>query len=123
MTQNTSLTAVFGAGTLFSSDGPRLPTRGKSVTARALSRYFANDSLSTYTHVADQHAHLRHEGPSSPPGCEAHYVLHEILRSATDLPITEHVTATHGTTLSPGRSADAHVLAGRCCWAIGQLEG
>lgn len=43
------LTAVFGSGTLSSSDGQRFPTRGKSVTARALSRYFAYEGLSTYT--------------------------------------------------------------------------
>lgn len=49
------LTPVFGAGTLPSSDGQRFPTRGKSVTSRALSRYFANEGLSTYTHVTDQH--------------------------------------------------------------------
>lgn len=49
--QRLPLTPVFGAGTLSSSDGQRFPTRGKSVTARALSRYFANEGLSTYTHV------------------------------------------------------------------------
>jgi TnpA family transposase len=47
---------VFGAGTLSSSDGQRFSTRGKSLTARALSRYFANEGLSTCTHVTDQHA-------------------------------------------------------------------
>jgi TnpA family transposase len=30
---------------------------------------------------------------------EAHYVLDEILGNATDLPITEHATGTHGVTL------------------------
>ena len=49
------LTLIFGTGTLSSSDGQRFPTRGKSVTARALSRYFAHEGLSTYTHVTDQH--------------------------------------------------------------------
>lgn len=49
--QRLALTPVFGAGTLSSSDGQRFPTRGKSVTARALSRYFASEGLSTYTHV------------------------------------------------------------------------
>jgi TnpA family transposase len=33
--QKLPLTAVFGTGTLSSSDGQRFPTRGKSVTARA----------------------------------------------------------------------------------------
>jgi TnpA family transposase len=49
--QRLPLTPVFGTGTLSSSDGQRFPTRGKSVTARALSRYFANEGLSTYTHA------------------------------------------------------------------------
>jgi TnpA family transposase len=30
---------------------------------------------------------------------EAHYVLDEILGNATDIPITEHATDTHGVTL------------------------
>jgi hypothetical protein len=36
------LAAVFGSGSLSSSDGQRFPTQGKSITARALSRYFAD---------------------------------------------------------------------------------
>ncbi|WP_258718684.1 transposase [Saccharopolyspora gloriosae] len=31
------------------------PTRSQSVTARALSRYFTHEGLSTYRHVTDQH--------------------------------------------------------------------
>jgi len=54
--QRLPLTALFGSGTLSSSDGQRFPTRGKSLTARALSRYFADQGLSTYTHITDQHA-------------------------------------------------------------------
>jgi hypothetical protein len=49
--QKLPLTPIFGSGTLSSSDGQRFPTRGKSVTARALSRYFAHEGLSTYTHT------------------------------------------------------------------------
>jgi TnpA family transposase len=37
------MTQVFGGGTLSSSDGQRFPTQGKSLTARALSRYFADE--------------------------------------------------------------------------------
>ena len=92
------LTAVFGSGTLSSSDGQRFPTRGKSVTARALSRYFANEGLSTYTHVTDQHATYGTKVIVATRR-EAHYVLDEILGNATDLPITEHATDTHGVTL------------------------
>ncbi|MCA1698093.1 MAG: transposase, partial [Actinobacteria bacterium] len=43
-------------GTLSSSDGLRLPTRGKSLTGRALSRYFVHEGLTSYTHVSDQHS-------------------------------------------------------------------
>ncbi|MGW3542650.1 Tn3 family transposase [Nocardia niigatensis] len=96
--QSLPLTAIFGAGTLSSSDGQRFPTRGKSITARALSRYFANEGLSTYTHVTDQHATYGTKVIVATKR-EAHYVLDEILGNATDLPITEHATDTHGVTL------------------------
>jgi TnpA family transposase len=96
--QRLPLTAIFGAGDLSSSDGQRFPTRGKSITARALSRYFANDGLSTYTHVTDQHATYGTQVIVATKR-EAQYVLDEILGNATDLPITEHATDTHGVTL------------------------
>jgi hypothetical protein len=64
--QRLPLTPVFGTGTLSSSDGQRFPTRGKSVTARALSRYFANEGLSTYTHVTDQHTTTARRSSSRP---------------------------------------------------------
>jgi TnpA family transposase len=96
--QRLPLAAAFGAGTLSSSDGQRFPTRGKSITARALSRYFADEGLSTYTHVTDQHATYGTKVIVATKR-EAHYVLDEILGNATDLPITEHTTDTHGVTL------------------------
>ncbi len=96
--QRLPLTSAFGGGTLSSSDGQRFPTRGKSITARALSRYFAEEGLSTYTHVSDQHATYGTKVIVATKR-EAHYVLDEILGNATDLPITEHATDTHGVTL------------------------
>src|SRR5690606_21599618 len=84
--------------TLSSSDGQRFPTRGKSTTARPLSRYFASEGLSTYTHVTDQHATYGTKVIVATKR-EAHYVLDEILGNAADLPITEHATDTHGVTL------------------------
>lgn len=96
--QQLPLTAAFGTGTLSSSDGQRFPTRGKSVTARALSRYFAGEGLSTYTHVTDQHTTYGTKIIVATKR-EAHYVLDEILGNATDIPITEHATDTHGVTL------------------------
>ncbi len=91
------LTRVFGAGTLSSPDGQRFPTSGKSVTARAMSRYFAHEGLPTYTHVADQHTTY---GTKVIVATErdAHYVLDEILGNATDAPISAHATDTHGVT-------------------------
>jgi len=96
--QRLPLASVFGGGTLSSSDGQRFPTRGKSVTARALSRYFAHEGLSTYTHVTDQHSTYGTKIIVATKR-EAHYVLDEILGNATDIPITEHATDTHGVTL------------------------
>ena len=96
--QKLPLTPIFGSGTLSSSDGQRFPTRGKSVTARALSRYFAHEGLSTYTHVTDQHATYGTKVIVTTKR-EAHYVLDEILGNATDIPVTEHATDTHGVTL------------------------
>lgn len=89
------LTPIFGTGTLSSSDGQWFPTRGKSVTARALSRYFADEGLSTYTHVTDQHTTYGTKIIGMAKR-EAHFVLDEILGNATDIPITEHATDTHG---------------------------
>ena len=90
------LAAVFGSGSLSSSDGQRFPTQGKSLTAWALSRYFADQGLSSYTHVSDQHVVF---GTKVIADREAPYVLDEILGNQTDLPITEHATDTHGASL------------------------
>lgn len=57
--QRLPLTASFGTGTLSSSDGQRFPTRGKSTTARTVPHFFAEQGLSTYTHVIDQHTTYR----------------------------------------------------------------
>jgi TnpA family transposase len=94
------LTQAFGTGTLSSSDGQRFPVKGKSITARRLSRYFARgQGISTYTHVADQHPTFdtRVIVATAP---ESHYVLDGILGNATDLPITEHATDTHGASVA-----------------------
>src|SRR5690606_10075690 len=45
-----------GGGTMSSSAGQRFPMKGKSLTARAMSRYFVNEGISAYTHVSDQHS-------------------------------------------------------------------
>jgi hypothetical protein len=45
------LATAWGGGTLSSSDGRRFLVRGKSLTARALSRYFVDEGISTYAQV------------------------------------------------------------------------
>lgn len=94
------LTQAFGAGTLSSSDGQRFPVKGKSITARHLSRYFARgQGVSTYTHVSDQHSTFDTKViVATAP--ESHYVLDGLLGNETDLPVFEHATDTHGATLA-----------------------
>jgi TnpA family transposase len=88
-----------GGGTLSSSDGQRFPQRGKSLTARALSRYFKDEGTTTLTHVADQHATYGTKViPSTIP--EGSFTLDEILGNPTDLPVAEHTTDTGGQTLA-----------------------
>jgi TnpA family transposase len=93
------MSAVFGTGTLASSDGQRFPVKGKSLTARHLSRYFARGAgISTHTAVSDQHATLDTKviAANAPEG---HLTLDAILGN-TDPPILEHATDTHGATLA-----------------------
>jgi TnpA family transposase len=92
------LSELLGDGTLSSSDGQRFPTRGRSITARAMSRYFVDEGISTYTHVSDQ---LSTYGTKVivVTQSEAAYVLDEILGNQTDLPIAEHATDTAGASL------------------------
>jgi Tn3 transposase DDE domain-containing protein len=93
------MASAFGTGTLASSDGQRFPVKGKSITARHLSRYFARgQGISAYTAVSDQHATLdtkviAADAPEGP------IVLDGILGN-TDPPILEHATDTHGATLA-----------------------
>ncbi len=95
--QRMPLAEVFGTGTLSSSDGQRFPVRGKTTTGRDMTIH-GGQVLSTYTHVTDQHTTYGTKIIVATKR-EAHYVLDEILGNATDLPITEHATDTHGVTL------------------------
>ena len=90
---------LWGGGTLSSSDGQRFPQRGRSLTARALSRYFLDEGTTTYTHVSDQHSTY---GTKVIPTTwrEAVAVLDEIFGNPTDLPIAEHTVDTAGQTLA-----------------------
>ena len=93
------LAGAWGGGTLSSSDGLRLPMRGKSLTGRALSRYFVNEGLTSYTHVSDQHSTYGTQIIVSPER-DATFTLDEILGNTTELPIAEHTTDSHGQTLA-----------------------
>jgi TnpA family transposase len=93
------LAALWGGGMLSSSDGQRFPQRGRSLTARALSRYFLDEGTTTYTHVSDQHSTY---GTKVIPTTwrEAVTVMDEIFGNPTDLPLTEHTVDTAGQTLA-----------------------
>ncbi len=80
-----------------SSDGQRCPVRGKSATAREMTVH-RGKVLSTYTHASDQHSTYGTK-ILIPTQREAQFVLDEMLGNATDLPIVEHATDTHGVTL------------------------
>jgi TnpA family transposase len=94
---NLELSKVFGGGVMSSSDGQRFPVRGKSTTARNMVIH-GGQVLSTYTHVSDQWSTYGTK-IIVPTAREAHFVLDDFLGNATDLPITEHATDTHGATL------------------------
>ncbi len=91
------LSRVFGGGTMSSSDGQRFPVRGKSNTAREMTIH-GGQVLSSYTHVSDQHSTFGTK-ILVPTQREAHFVLDDFLGNATDLPIHEHATDSHGVTL------------------------
>ena len=92
------LARVWGGGTLSSSDGLRFPIRGRSLTARAHSRYFVDQGGTAYTHVSDQHTTYGTQMINTTDR-DATYVLDEILGNTTHLPIAEHTTDTHEQTL------------------------
>jgi TnpA family transposase len=78
------LAVLIANATMSSSDGQRFPVRGKSLTARAMNVHFADQGLSTYTHVSDQHSTFGTK-VIVPTTREAHYVLDDFLGNATDL--------------------------------------
>lgn len=88
----------WGDGTLSSSDGQRLPVRGKVRNASALPRYFGyGEGITFYSWSSDQ---LSQYGTKviSATIRDATYVLDEILNNETDLTILEHTTDTAGYT-------------------------
>jgi TnpA family transposase len=93
------LAQLWGGGTLSSSDGQRFPRRGRSLTTRALSRYFLDEGTTTYTRVSDQHSTYGTKVIAT-TWREAVAVLDEIFGNPTDLAIVEHTTDTAGQTLA-----------------------
>ena len=93
------LAAAQGGGTLSSPDGLRMPMRGKSLTGRALSRYFVHEGLTSYTHISDQYSTYGTQIIVSTER-DATFILDEILSNTTELPILEHTTDSHGQTLA-----------------------
>jgi TnpA family transposase len=89
------LAEIQGGGSLSSSDGVRLPTRGKSLTARALSRYFVDEGITSYTHISDEMSIFGTQIIVSTDR-DGLYALDGILGNTTELPLLEHATDTHG---------------------------
>ncbi|CAN5445908.1 hypothetical protein BH10ACI1_BH10ACI1_08530 [soil metagenome] len=92
------LTALWGGGTLSSSDGQRFPVSVKTRNAVSVPRYFGYGcGLTYYTWTSDQYSQF---GTKVVPTTirDATYVLDEILDNETELTILEHTTDTAGYT-------------------------
>lgn len=88
----------WGAGTVSSSDGQRLPLMGKNRQAKHLPKYFGyRRGVTFYSWTSDQFSQY---GAKAIPSTvrDATYVLDEILANETDLPVLEHTTDTSGYT-------------------------
>jgi TnpA family transposase len=91
------LSAVWGAGTLSSSDGQRFGLQRSSLLASFYPRYFGyyDRAVSVYTHISDQFTVFGTRVISCVPR-EALYVLDGLLENETVLRLREHSTDTHG---------------------------
>lgn len=86
------LAALWGSGTLSSSDGQRFPVRGKVRGATAIPRYFGyGRGITFYTWTSDQYSQYGTKVISTTVR-DATYVLDEILDNETDLEVLEHTT-------------------------------
>ena len=93
------LSAVWGDGTVSSSDGQRFGLQASSLLGALYPRYFGyyDQALTVYTHVADQHSVFQ----TQVIACslrEAIYVLDGLLQNNTVLRPKEHFVDTHGYT-------------------------
>lgn len=93
------LSAVWGDGTVSSSDGQRFGLQASSLLGSLYPRYFGyyDPALTVYTHVADQHSVL-HTQVIACSLREAIYVLDGLLANDTILRPREHFVDQHGYT-------------------------
>ena len=93
------LSAVWGDGTVSSSDGQRFALQASSLLGSLYPRYFGyyEPALTVYTHVADQHSVL-HTQVIACSVREAIHVLEGLLHHDTILRPQEHFVDQHGYT-------------------------
>lgn len=93
------LSAVWGDGTVSSSDGQRFGLQASALLGSRSPRYFGYDdqALTVYTHVADQHS-VFHTQVIACSLREATSVLDGLLHNHTVLRPKEHCVDTHGYT-------------------------
>jgi TnpA family transposase len=93
------LSAVWGDGTVSSSDGQRFGLQASSLLGSLYPRYFGyyDQALTVYTYVADQHS-VFHTQVIACSLREATYVLDGLLHNHTVLRPKEHFVDTHGYT-------------------------
>lgn len=91
------LAAIWGTGTLSSSDGQRFPFTVRNPAARAMRRYYTGTGATIYTWTSDQHTQHGTRLIRTTVR-EATFVLDAIFDNETDLDIEEHTTDTAGYT-------------------------
>jgi hypothetical protein len=93
------LSAVWGDGTVSSSDGQRFGLQASSLLGSLYPRYFGyyDQALTVYTHIADQHS-VFHTQVIACSVREAMYVLDGLLANDTVLRPKEHFVDQHGYT-------------------------
>jgi TnpA family transposase len=93
------LSAVWGDGTVSSSDGQRFGLQASSLLGSLYPRYFGyyDQALTVYTHISDQHS-VFHTQVIACSVREAIYVLDGLLNNDTILRPKEHFVDQHGFT-------------------------
>src|SRR5437899_2522527 len=93
------LSAVWGDGTVSSSDGQRFGLQANSLLGSLCPRYFGyyDQALTVYTHISDQHS-VFHTQVIACSVREAIYVLDGLLNNDTVLRPQEHFVDQHGFT-------------------------